>query len=133
MNGIATSLYLTHSTPDFSVWAKIFMYPLRYPTYLGNSDTLSVTVNIPTPPLSAYISGDDEVGPYEDCSWQAFASGGTPPYSYSWWGGLSGSTQTIDGALSQSSYLYVAVTDAASQADTTQMFVEVDGSYECDE
>ncbi len=81
--------------------------------------------------LSALISGSDEVAPEEDCAWQAWPGGGIAPYSYDWWGALTGSSQTMYGSLSQSSYLWVEITDATSAVDTAQVFIDVDEAYEC--
>ncbi len=86
----------------------------------------------PPPPLSVYITGDEEIAPDEDCGWDTVVSGGTPPYSYNWWGALSGTDSYIDGNLDESSYLWVEVTDSGSQADTDVIFIDVDESYECD-
>lgn len=122
----SANTYVSSSTPDFTVWGTLSDGGENLYLYGG------VTVDIPTPPVSVGIVGDDEVAPNEECAWQAFASGGTPPYSYQWWGGLTGSTATIFGSLPQSSYIWVAVTDANAQADTAQILVDVDESYWCD-
>jgi hypothetical protein len=114
---------------DFEVWAEVYNVLQQS---LGTSDTLYVTVDITPPPLSASITGDEEVAPDEECGWQAWASGGVSPYSYDWWGALTGSSQTIYGELSESSYLWVEITDSSSQADTAQIFVDVGEQYECD-
>lgn len=132
-SGSTSSVYADHTTADFSVWAKIYKYPLGNPTYIGDSNTLAVDVDVSPPPPSVYVAGDASVSPSESCSWQAIASGGTPPYSYSWWGALSGSSSSVSGTISQSSYLYVQVTDANSQTDTNQIFIDVDEAYQCEE
>jgi subtilisin len=98
-------------------------------TGYGRIDVLAA---VGLPSLTADILGDDEIAPDEDCSWQADPSGGIPPYTYSWWGAVTGSTQTIDGALSSSSYLWLSITDAFSQADTAQIYIDVDENHECD-
>ena len=83
------------------------------------------------PALSVYITGADEVAPNEECAWQAIASGGTPPYSYSWWGALTGSNSIVFGSLAASSYLWVEVTDSNSDTDSDDFFITVDESAEC--
>jgi len=98
-------------------------------TGYGRIDVLAATA---LPPLSVEILGDEDVAPYEDCSWEANRSGGVPPFSYQWWGALSGSTTYVDGSLSESSYLWLAVTDSWSQTDTAQIFIAVDENYECE-
>lgn len=118
------------NTANFTVWAKIYN---TLGSYLGDSDTISVTVNIPAPPLSVSITGDDTVAPDEECAWQAWTSGGTGPYTYNWWGGVTGTAQTVYGSLSQSETIWVAVSDATAQADTAQFYVSVDGGYSCQE
>jgi hypothetical protein len=82
--------------------------------------------------MQAQITGDDEVAPDEECGWQAWPNGGVLPFSYSWWGALTGSSQTIYGDLSESSYLWVEITDALSKKDTAQIFIDVDEAHECD-
>jgi len=82
------------------------------------------------PSLSVSIVGDEDIPPNEDCAWQAIVSGGTSPYSYNWWGALTGSTEIIEGSLSESSYLWVEVTDALSQADTAQILIWVDEEFD---
>lgn len=82
--------------------------------------------------LSVWIDGDDTVAPYEVCAWVARVSGGTPPYTYNWWGGLSGSNFFLEGWLPQSSWEWVEVIDADQQADTAAILIHVDESYSCD-
>jgi len=92
-------------------------------------DTSLDFVGDPSPP-SASIAGPDELPPDEECAWQAIASGGTPPYDYSWWGALSGSSEFVYGSLSESSYLWLEVTDDNALADTAQVLIEVDEEFE---
>ena len=80
------------------------------------------------PPPTAGISGPNEVQPGSLCQWDGSASGGTPPYSYSWSGILSGSGSTILGSPSSSGVLKLTVTDAASQQDIHNRYVEVTSS-----
>lgn len=118
------------STPDFTVTGYLaenlgdFLYVY-----------LPVTVDIPEPPpqpLSVIIEGDDQVEPDETCSWYANTGGGTSPYSWSWGGGISGTTQLIEGSLSQSGYIWVQVTDANSDTATDSLLVSVDEAYQCE-
>ena len=124
------NVWVDSNSPDFTVWGKIYNV---LQTYLGDSDTLSVTADVPPDPLSASITGDDSVAPDQECAWQAWGTGGTSPYSYTWWGGASGSSQTVYASLSQSGYIWVAVTDANSEADTAQVYVNVNSAYSCQE
>lgn len=80
------------------------------------------------PPPTANITGPNEVLPESLCQWDGSASGGTPPYSYSWSGILSGSGSSILGSPSSSGVLKLTVTDAASQQDTHNRYVEVTSS-----
>lgn len=80
------------------------------------------------PPPTANISGPHEMTPGSLCQWNGSASGGTPPYSYSWSGILSGSGSSIMGSPSRSGVLKLRVTDAASQQDTHNRYVEVTSS-----
>jgi hypothetical protein len=88
-------------------------------------------------PLSVYIVGNSEVPPETSCTWQAFASGGQGPYSYSWSGVLWGSgTGTglgnfITGEVSASGYLYVSVSSSDGQlANAEGFWVTVDEQVE---
>ena len=80
--------------------------------------------------LSVGIVGDEDLPPDEECAWVAIVGGGTAPYSYNWWGALTGSTRIIEGSLSESSYLWVEVTDALSQVDTAQILIWIDEEYD---
>lgn len=82
--------------------------------------------------LAASITGDDQVAPNEECGWQAQGGGGIPPYSYTWWGALSGNGQLIQGEIGQSSWLWVAVVDSRAVADTAQFLISVNPAYSCD-
>lgn len=84
-------------------------------------------------PLEAWIAGDEEVPPDEDCGWTAIADGGTTPYSYKWWGGLTGTSQSVIGSLHASSWLWVEVKDSSTPAayDTASILVDVDNGYTC--
>lgn len=82
------------------------------------------------PIKSVQISGPFEVQPYAYCTWQAFVTGGTSPFSYSWSGVLSGTTSLpyISGSVSGSGYLHVTVTDDNGQQDQTSFWITVDGN-----
>lgn len=69
------------------------------------------------PPLELSIMGPNYVSQYATNTWQAFVYGGTPPYSYSWSGALSGSESQVVGEISEleSDDLFLTVTDAAGQ------------------
>lgn len=86
----------------------------------------------PAPPLSAYIVGPTELEPYEQCTWQAIVSGGVPPYSYSWSGGVSGSGSWVSGSMGSSSYIYLTVTSSDSQQVNPTYYVSIySGADEC--
>ena len=60
------------------------------------AEPLSPTASIPAKStsgtLSITISGPTEVATWWSCSWTAYVSGGTPPYTYHW--GATGMTET---------------------------------------
>jgi len=66
--------------------------------------------------ISASIEGESPVRKFDPCVWQTNASGGTPPYSYSWQiNGAAGSVtdNVFEGYLVGSSAIYtVTITDA---------------------
>jgi hypothetical protein len=87
----------------------------------------------PPPPPEVTITGPTEVPESGTCTWQAHASGGTPPYqNYTWSGALSGSGTFISGAIGQSGSLTVTVTDAAQSQDSKTIWITVDPNmWEC--
>lgn len=99
----------------FSDWASI-------QTDLGSMSIYDP----PPPPLGASIGGNNLVPEYAYCTWQGSGSGGTPPYSFSWSGVLSGSGTNISGTVHSSGWLYLTVTDAASNTAGAQMYITVD-------
>jgi len=119
----------TSVTPSWATHVEIYADPFCNLSV----DTTSTTVDLyHFPDLAANLTGPEEAPPDEECAWQAWAFGGLAPFSYDWWGALTGSTQTIFGSLSSSSYLWVEITDSRSVADTAQIFIDVDEEYECD-
>lgn len=132
---VFVTLSSSHVALTGLLWGRDSLNIHRYFSSLdGIEYDLGITLDVVGEPLplSASITGAEEVAPDEECAWQAWTWGGTPPFSYDWWGALSGSTQTIFGELSESSYLWVEITDALSQADTAEIFIDVDEEYECD-
>jgi hypothetical protein len=82
------------------------------------------------------IQGPAEVRPADACVWNAYVSGGTPPYQYSWRlnGTPVGNNSNIYSAQMPAStnQLDVTVTDGLSSIATSQVFVWVHSSYpEC--
>lgn len=70
--------------------------------------------------LSAYIYGPSPVQKFDECEWVAVASGGTPPYTYSWHAGGGAGTatdETFFGYLIGSTmYLTVKVKDSVNDS-----------------
>lgn len=68
-------------------------------------------------PLSLSIQGRNCVTQGLTNTWQAFVSGGTPPYSYVWSGALSGYSDQLVGEIYDvdTDDLFLSVTDAAGQ------------------
>ncbi len=94
----------------------------------GVTGTRSVTVVNPAPP-SVAIGGPSTVKPNVQCYWWANTSGGTPGYSWSWSGGLSGWSYAYEYfATSPSSGSFtvaVTVTDALGATATATKLVTV--------
>jgi len=90
----------------------------------------------PSAPPAVSISGPTMVQPGATCTWQAVATGGTPPYSYSWWGQVqpnSGTgeyfTGSKDPAQPGSSFtLSVMVIDGNNQTATANLTIAENGS-----
>ncbi len=85
-------------------------------------------IPIPVPFNSVSIDGPDVVPPGAWCEWFADPNGGTPPYSYSWSGVLTGNQSSVSGMLFSSGRLDLAVTDSQSQVRYAQKYITVDWS-----
>jgi hypothetical protein len=89
-------------------------------TVTGNDGTASAPTSTPVtvsnPPLTVTIFGSSTVQPNVMCTYHAIVSGGTPPYTYSWWRFtmILGNEEWLDmNTGSFSGYLHVDVHDAA--------------------
>ncbi len=83
----------------------------------------------PPPPLSVSILGPSQVRAGQYCTWFADVTGGQSPYSYQWSGVLSGTGSQVTGAVYNSGWLDLVVTDAASQTDHASLYITVGGGY----
>jgi hypothetical protein len=96
----------------------------------GISGTRGVTVV--NPPPGVWIDGPSSVRPNTMCAWWAVASGGTPPYTYTWSGpsanASSGGEYYGTSPASGSFTVSVTVTDAASATATVNRQVTVSSS-----
>lgn len=107
-------------------------------SYLSSIETIEYdfgfsmdVVGIPyVHPLAASISGPAEVPDDEACTFDAIVSGGTPPFSYNWWGVLSGTTSSVTGTITHSGNAFLEVTDLAAAKDTAQFYVDVDSGMD---
>lgn len=103
-------------------------------TSYGGMAESGATAGEPRPAASAAtltvsVNGPSTVRPSVQCYWWADAAGGTPPYSYSWSGGLSGysilyeyfTTSPSSGSFTVS----VTVTDALGATATANRPVTV--------
>ncbi|MDZ7779481.1 MAG: hypothetical protein U5R14_06000 [Gemmatimonadota bacterium] len=78
----------------------------------------------------ASITGPTTAAMWTYCTYDAHASGGTPPYSYQWSGLASGTGSSISFTVTQSGTLYLQVTDANLETDDAQISLTVDSSSE---
>jgi len=89
-------------------------------------------VGVDAPPLSVFINGQASVGENEFCTYVATVTNGTPPYTYSWSGLLSGSSSSVSGTMTTSGNLSLTVTDSDSNQDSDNLWVTVSsGGPEC--
>lgn len=94
----------------------------------GSYDVTELPPPPPPPSLSVTINGPSQVESNWFCEWTSTVSGGTPPYSYSWSGVLSGSGSTVFGNVSSSGQLLLSVTDAGSASGSDSHTITVQGS-----
>lgn len=80
-------------------------------------------------PVQVSITGPTYAGPFSDCSWNATATAGRGPFTYTWSGLLAGSGAGISGRISQSGGLMVEVWDALGGYSTATHGVEFDPNY----
>lgn len=115
---LSASVSVVWSTPDFSVWGKI--YNSLDQLYL-TSNTLSVTVDVP-PPFSVSISGVDADTAHKSVTMTANPSNGSSPYTYAWTingSSACGNQSTCTGQLGdQGTYTSFAVTVIDATPDT---------------
>jgi pimeloyl-ACP methyl ester carboxylesterase len=80
----------------------------------------------PTTPLQITLSGPTTVVYGDWASWQVIATGGTPPYRYSWSGLATGEEASVGFSVYQGGYLYVWVYDSkgAHSDDVIQVTVD---------
>jgi hypothetical protein len=78
------------------------------------------------PGLCPNLAGPSQVWPYHTCSWTVSATGGTPPYKYSWFEGPLGNATTYLLHNSGSGFtIRAAVVDATGRRVTQSMGVSV--------
>jgi hypothetical protein len=89
----------------------------------------------PPSPVSVSLIGSDFVQPFATCTWQASATGGTPPYTYAWEadGQVVGSGSILMYTNAGSDFwLNLVVTDSNGSAASNGMPVTVSwGANEC--
>lgn len=66
----------------------------------------------------------------EVCEWQASATRGIPPYTYTWTGVASGSGSELNSSVSGEGFLYVEVEDAIGHTDTASLYITIDSEAE---
>jgi hypothetical protein len=95
-------------------------------------DNLFPQVQVWDAPLTGSIAGPLEAPPEESCTWSATnASGGVWPYSYQWSGALSGTNINVTGTIqAPGEWLYLTITDAASNHLYDQIYIPVDEGLE---
>lgn len=112
----------TEDTPGNGIFSS-------FGAILENShDDLFSRVQVWNAPLQGGITGPPEVPPETECTWSASnVSGGVWPYTYQWSGALSGTGMNVTGTIqAPGEWLYLTVTDDASNQVSDQLFISVD-------
>jgi hypothetical protein len=106
--------------------------PATDPYWNEIRDVIEQDFNIQPPPpppppitLTVSIDGPSAVEPTWYCEWSGNVSGGTPPYSYTWTGVLSGSASTVFGNVPSSGPLWLSVTDSQGNGGSTSKQIAV--------
>ena len=68
-------------------------------------NTVSLYHNVPPPVLTVAINGPSQMRPNSQCNYTSTVSGGTPPYSYSWFQGSTPVGTASDVTVSSTGYL----------------------------
>lgn len=81
----------------------------------GTPANVTHSVGVTGSPLTAYIGGPTWINHPGNYTWTAYASGGSPPYTYQWWYKklAGGSWQLMSGATAASYTRYVGYSDEA--------------------
>jgi hypothetical protein len=104
-----------------AVWFNEYKYVLH--TYFGIAE--------PPPPLTVSISGPGVLELGQFGSWTAHPGGGVGGYTYQWYGLLSGTNQSIQGAPSASGTLYVKVTSGGQTKIASRSITVTTGGPPC--
>lgn len=96
------------------------------------NDNLFSQVQVWDAPLQGGITGPLEAPPEVECTWYASnVSGGVWPYTYQWSGALTGTQMNVTGEIqAPGEWLYLTVTDAASNQLNDQLHIPVDDEAE---
>jgi hypothetical protein len=87
---------------------------------------LSADIDQRPDPNVYYTSGPYTMPSGLLCTWTASASGGVPPYSYTWSNKLSGTGASIDGIINSDGWLTVTVTDDVGHTDQVSRYIDID-------
>ena len=77
-------------------------------------------------PVRVTISGPSLVGPVMNCTWFANVQAGRGPFTYHWFGVLSGYSNSVSGSVSTAGWLNVEVWDAIGGYAATSKWIDVD-------
>ena len=83
----------------------------------------------PPPQLIASVGGPTQISGCEINQWQAVVTSGTPPYTYSWSGDVSGTGQYVEGSSQTDMLIALDVWDATGQHAAPALYVHVSGGF----
>ena len=127
-SGPSCTITVNPGDASFTIWSyyKWFTAEEPYNEHLAASQYWVVVDAVP---FTATISGPQYLYPSTVCTWWGGGNSGNPPYTYSWSGRLSGTSNSVTGGFSRSGDLFLTVTDSRGRVASAQFYIETGSGY----